>query len=59
MPSMRMKTNTASRFAARLSIEVTTTASGITMRGKCILRTRLSRLTTARTAPFVASEKNV
>ena len=46
-------------FSAKLNAAVSTVASGITMRGKFILRTRFSRLTTAWTEFCVASEKNV
>src|SRR3954447_22037590 len=58
-PSIRMKTKTATMFAARLSSDVTTTDSGITSRGKCILRTSDSRCSTARTDCVVDSLTNM
>ncbi len=53
-----MKIRTTIRFIPRLKRPVTTTESGITMRGNWVLRTTLSWLTTDCTAPCVASEKS-
>jgi len=51
--------NTAKRLSTALNAAVSTVANGITMRGKCILRTRLSRFSTAVTEAPVASWKYV
>ena len=52
------KMNTAASVPPRLRIAVSTTDSGITSRGKRILRSRFSRAARHRTQPFVASLKN-
>ena len=57
-PEAAMKTSTAIRLRQRLNRLVSTTESGITRRGNCILRTMFSLLTTERTARVVASEKS-
>ncbi len=57
-PEAAMKTSTAIRLRHRLNRLVSTTESGITRRGNCILRTILSLVTTERTARVVASEKS-
>ncbi len=54
-----MKTTTTIRFMPRLKRAVTTTESGITMRGNWVLRTMLSWPTTEPTAPEVDSEKKL
>src|ERR671925_2208186 len=57
MPATRMKPNTTTRFTAKLNRLVSTTASGITSRGNCVLRTTDSWLTIELTAVTVASWK--
>ena len=52
-----MKTKTTTRFSARLKKLVSTTASGMTRRGNCVLRTTASWLTIDPTAVPVASWK--
>jgi hypothetical protein len=39
MPDARRNTSTTTRFTARLNRLVSTTASGMTSRGNCVLRT--------------------
>ena len=56
-PNARMKTNTTTRFRPRLNRLVSTTASGITRRGNCVLRTTPSCPTIDVTATPVASWK--
>ena len=56
---MHEEHDTATKLSARLKSAVSTTASGITMRGKWILRTRFSRSSTDVTELVVASAKNV
>ena len=51
------KTNTATMFSPRLNSECSATASGITSRGKRILRSRLSRSTSDVTPRLVVSAK--
>ena len=53
-PVASRKTNTAIRLRQRLKRPVSTTESGITRRGNCILRTMFSLFTTERTARVVA-----
>jgi hypothetical protein len=57
-PKARMKMNTTIRLSARLNRLVRTTASGITRRGNCVLRTTPSWPTIEVTAMPVASWKN-
>ena len=57
MPQARMNTNTTIRLSPRLKRLVSTTASGITRRGNCVLRTTDSWLTIEVTAVIVASWK--
>ena len=54
-----MKTNTTIRLSPRLNIAVSTTASGITSRGNCVLRTTDSCPTIDCTAVTVASWKKL
>ena len=54
-----MKTKTTIRLSPRLKSECSVTDSGITMRGKRILRSRFSRSISERTPRLVVSEKNV
>jgi hypothetical protein len=58
-PEIRAKINTTTRFIARLKNASKVIDSGMTSLGNWILRTRFSRSTTLRTAPPVASPKNV
>ncbi len=58
-PEISAKSSTTTRFSSRLKKDSSTIASGMTMRGNWILRTRFSRSKTLRTAPPVASPKNV
>src|SRR5215212_4542413 len=57
MPQPRMKRKTTTRLSVRLKRLVSTTASGITSRGNCVLRTTDSWLTIELTAVVVASWK--
>jgi hypothetical protein len=56
-PKARMNTNTTTRFSPRLKRVASTTASGITARGNCVLRTTASWPTIDPTARPVASWK--
>ena len=56
-PKARMNTNTTTRLSTRLKNAVSTTASGITRRGNCVLRTTPSWPTIELTAMPVASWK--
>ena len=58
-PEISAKISTTTRFSIRLKNASSTIDRGMTMRGNWILRTRFSRSTTLRTAPVVASAKNV
>ena len=58
-PLMRANISTTTRFSPRLNSDTSTTDSGITIRGKSILRTSASLSSTHRTPPIVASWKNV
>ncbi len=58
-PLASAKISTTIRFSARLNIASSTIDVGITRRGKWILRSMFSRSTMLRTAPPVASAKNV
>jgi len=58
-PSTKVNTATAKKFTQRLKPAVSTTAKGIARRGNWILRTKLSRSTTQRTEPAVASAKKL
>ena len=53
-----MNPKTTTRFIAEVIAAVTTIASGITIRGKCIFLTTCSPRTTDPIAPPVASAKN-
>ena len=57
-PAASRNANTTTRFRPRLKTAVSTTASGITSRGNCVLRTTDSWLTIELTACVVASWKN-
>ena len=57
MPKARMNTNTTTKFRTRLNTLLRTTASGITRRGNCVLRTTDSWFTIELTAVLVASWK--
>jgi hypothetical protein len=57
MPDAKTNTNTAIMFSPRLNSACSATASGITSRGKRILRRRLSRSTNEVTPRLVVSEK--
>ena len=59
MPEMNTKTNTATMFAIRLKSAARATESGITSRGKRILRSRFSRSTSDVTPRLVASAKKL
>ncbi len=52
-----MNTTTTIRFSSRLKMLVSTTASGMTRRGNCVLRTTASWPTHELTAVTVASWK--
>ena len=56
---MKTNTNTAIMFASRLKSDGSATDSGITRRGKRILRRRFSRSTSEVTPRLVASAKKV
>src|SRR5437588_5984982 len=56
-PDTTRKTNTTTRFSPRLMRLVTTTDSGTTIRGNCVLRTTDSWATIDPTAVIVASWK--
>ena len=57
-PAAIANPNTATSVAPRFISAVSTVLSGIARRGKRILRSRFSRLTTDVTEPVVASAKN-
>ena len=58
-PESSAKMNTTTRFNPRLNIASSTTESGITIRGKLDLANQRLVVDHARTAPPVASAKNV
>ena len=57
MPYASTNTNTTIRLSTRLKTLVSTTASGMTSRGNCVLRTIASWVRTEPTEVFVASWK--
>src|SRR4051794_15704500 len=57
IPKPSMKAKTTTRLGPRLNMLVSTTDSGITRRGNCVLRTMDSWETTELTATVVASWK--